>query len=912
MVGQSLCGRVAEVSEIEHLVRRAKEGAGGGALILRGEAGIGKTALLDHAADRAAGMRVLRGSGVEGEADVPFAALHLLLGDLVDAAGLSGPADRAGRAAPADPADPADPAGPAGRLPGPQAAALGAALGLGRPDPADRLLVGLALLTLLGGPGAGAPALVLVDDAQWLDRESADALLFAARRASARGIAFLFAVRDGAAWPRTGLPELHLTGLPPDDARRLLERRGTPADRIDRVVGRARGNPLALIEFASAESELLARAPAEFARAVRGLPEPARTLLAAAAADETGGPDVVVRAAGHLGIPFGALEPAEDAGLVSVTRTAVGFPHPLARAAAYQGVPVTRRIAVHRALAEAHARAGDAERRVRHLAAAALGTDEAVAAELEEAADGVAPPVAAFACERAARLAGDPEVRARRLVAAAEAELAGGRPSRARALADEAARAHHAPEAARTASRTRARIDLVRAGLELEHGVPQAAGRMLLERAAACDDPAVRAELLEAAAFYAWTCGDAETAARAVKFRGECADAGAGGPVLVAAVSALLDDDVAAARRVLAERPGGVADERLRLLSAEAALLAGDDTAAAEQSAQLVAHLRERGRTALVPRALGVQAWSRLLHGAHDDARNLTREALELAERIGQRRQAAALRAIGARQAAIEGDEARCRALPADGPAGDALGLLHLGLGRPDDALEHLQDAHRDAPAHSPQVVLALADTVEAAAAAGRPAAAGAAMARLEAFARTAGMPWADGVAARCRALLAADDAEAERHFALALAAHRRGGGRPFERARTDLLFGEWLRRSRRRARARTRLGAALEVFERLGAVPWAERARGELRAAGQGVRTGDGDPRDRLTAQELQVVRLAMTGATNRQIAARLRLSHRTVAYHLYKAFPKLGVASRAELHRCVPAAEAGAGRPV
>src|SRR5690606_17456279 len=225
------------------------------------------------------------------------------------------------------------------------------------------------------------------------------------------------------------------------------------------VVGRARGNPLALTEFASAESELLARAPAEFARAVRGLPEPARTLLAAAAADETGGPDVVVRAAGHLGIPFGALEPAEDAGLVSVTRTAVGFPHPLARAAAYQGVPGTRRIAGHRALAEAHARAGAPERRVRHPAARPLRAHAA---------------------------------------AAPAAGLAGGRPGRARELADEAARAHHAPEAARTASRTRARIALVRAGLELEHGVPQAAGRMLLDRAAACDDPAVRAELLEA------------------------------------------------------------------------------------------------------------------------------------------------------------------------------------------------------------------------------------------------------------------------------------------------------------------------------------------------------------------------------------------------------------------------------
>ncbi|TDE33843.1 LuxR family transcriptional regulator [Actinomadura sp. 6K520] len=876
MAGQSLCGRAAEVAEIDHLVERARAGAGGGVLILRGEAGIGKTALLDHAAAGAAGTRVLRGGGIEAEAGVPFAALHLLLGA------------EAGRVEELS-----------AELPAPQAAALQAALGLTRPRPEDRLLVGLALLTLLSGPEGRAPVLVLVDDAQWLDRESADALLFAARRAAARGIVFLFAARDDAAWPRTGLPELRLTGLAAADARLLLAERApdTPAARRDRAVEQARGNPLALIAFAAAESGLLARVPAEFERAVRGLPEPARTLLAVVAADDTGEPGVAVRAAESLGVPFGALEPAEDAGLVTVTRTSIGFRHPLARAAAYQGVPVTRRIAVHRALAAAHARTGDAGPRVRHLSAAALGTDEAVAAELEAAAGDLAgrrvgPSVAAFAYERAARLAGDPEVRARRLAAAAEAELSGGRPDRARALADEAARATCAPD-------TRARVDLVRAGLELEHGVPEAAGRLLLERAASCDDPEVRARMLEEAAFHAWSCGDAETAARAVA-------AHPGGSVLVRALSALLGDDLTSARRVLAGCPDGARDERLRLLAAESALLGGDDAAAAELSAQLVAHCRDGGLLAPLPRGLAVQAWSRLLHGAHDDARELVREALRIAAETGQRRQAAALRAIQARQAAMEGDEVRCRALAADGRAGAALGLLALGLGRPEDALEHLQDAHGEAAGHAPPAVLALADTVEAAVAAGRPDAAAAPMARLAAYTRAAGQPWADGVAARCRALLTADDAEADRLFTLALAAHR-GGGRPFERARTELLYGEWLRRSRRRARARSRLGAALETFERLGAVPWAERARGELRAAGQGVRPCD--PPGRLTAQEMQVVRLAMTGATNRQIAARLRLSHRTVAYHLYKAFPKLGVASRAELHRYVPAAEPGIG---
>ena len=922
MVGQALYGRAAEVVEIDRLVERARGGAGGGVLILRGEAGIGKTALLDHAHEAADGMRVLRGSGIEAEAEVPFAALHLLLGDPVlgdpvlndSVLNDSVPGDRADRFE---------------GLPAPQAAALKAALGLARPRAEDRLLVGLALLTLLGGPAAETPVLCLVDDAQWLDRESADALLFAARRVAARNVVFLIAVRDGiaardgaAAWSRAGLPERRLTGLDADDARLLLDERAPrfPAGRRDRVVEQARGNPLALIEFADAEAGRPARVPEEFERAVRDLPEPTRLLLAVVAADDTGEPGVAVRAARSLGVPFDALEAAESAGLVAVTRAAIGFRHPLARAAAYQGVPVTRRIAVHRALAEVHAHAGDADLRVRHLAAAALGTDESVAAELEEAAGDIrdkdGPPAAAFAYERAARLAGDPQVRARRLASAAEAELAGGRPDRARALADEAVRADSGRE-------TRARVDLVRAGIELEYGVPQAAGRLLLDRAGGCDDPRIRARMLEEAALHALSCGDRETAVQA-RDRHD----GRQRSVVMRALSAALDGDLADARRLL-DDAGAEADERLRLLSAEIALLAGDDAAAGEMSERLVGRCRERGLLSLVPRGLGVQAWSRLFHGAHDDARALTREALEIAEEAGQHRQAAALRAVQARQAAIEGDEVRCRALSADGRVGDALGLLALGLGRPEDALEHLHDTHTHdthrhdthrQEGHEPQgitaaadplVVLALADTVEAAVASGRPEAGEEPMARLAAFARGARQPWADGVASRCRALLTGDaDGEADRHFALALASHRLGG-RPFERARTELLYGEWLRRSRRRAQARARLGAALEIFERLGAVPWAERARGELRAAGQGVRAGGDDAPGRLTAQEMQVVRLAMTGATNRQIAARLRLSHRTVAYHLYKAFPKLGVASRAELHRCVPALEAGADRP-
>ncbi|SNS92895.1 regulatory protein, luxR family [Actinomadura meyerae] len=798
MQGETLYGRRAEQEEIGRLLERARAGAGG-ALIVRGEAGVGKSALLGHAARAAAGTRVLRWTGIEAEAALPFAALHLLL---VGCADLAGFADLAGRAGLA---------GLLERLPAEHAAALRAALGPVPPRPRARLLAGPALLALLTELAAGEPLLCLVDDAHWLDRASADALLFAARRAAGSGLTFVIAVRDGLAgadphdWSRTGVPELPLAGLDDDAAERLLAERSPdlPAARRAEAVGWAGGNPLALLGFPDAGSALFTPVPGEFARAVRRLPRATRLLLAAAAADDTGSPGAVEAAARILDVPLGALDAAEEAGLVRLTEDAIRFPHPLARAAAYQGVPAARRAEAHRALDEA-------------------GRD----------------------------------------------------------------------------ARTRARADLSRASAELERNGPQAAGRLLLDRAAQCDEPGVRTRLLDEAVLLAWLAGDRAMAREA--------SAGVDKPFPEARLAlALLDGDAAAAGRLAAMVRDG-SDPRRRLLAAEAALLTGDDAAAAE----FAAHCRAGGPSPLLPRALIAEARARLMLGDRDAARALADEAREAAERAGARHLVAAAASVRARQAAMEGDEVRCRALSSAGAAGarvgDALGLLSLGLGRPGDALERFRELHRDTAASPPAAFLSLADHVEAAVAAGRPEAAAAPMERLAAFARETGRPWADGAVARCRALLATDPAAAERHFTHALRVHH-GADRPFERARTELLYGEWLRRARRRARARARLRAALEVFERLGAVPWAERARRELRAAGEGTAPPDasGDPSGTLTAQELQVVRMATTGATNRQIAARLGLSHRTVAYHLYKAFPKLGVASRAELHRCLPAAD-------
>ncbi|MGK5551484.1 ATP-binding protein [Actinomadura kijaniata] len=880
-----LWGRDGERRALAALVDAARSG-GSGVLVVRGEPGIGKTALLDQAARDAEGLRVLRAEGVEAEAGLPFAALQMLLRPVLSRMD---------------------------RLPAPQAAALRGALGLADAEGADRFLVGLAVLSLLSELAAERPLLCLVDDAHWLDPASAETLLFAARRIGAEGVAVLFAARDGFAAP--GLPELVLDGLDRHAATELLDARapelGAPVR--DRIVTEAGGNPLALTELPhglTAEQRAGHAAPPgglpvtrrlleAFGARIDRLSERARLALTIAAAEGGGELGTVVQAGRAVGVTATDLEEAERAGLIRTTGVSVAFRHPLIRAAAYQGAPLTARLRAHRALADAL----HGDRRVLHRAAAAVAPDESVAAELERAAERAgargALPAAVPLMEQAARLSPDPADRTRRLVRAAQTAVTGGRTEEAADLAERAwALAEDPP--------SRAGLAMVRATVEFERGVPHGTADLLADSAApvADDDPGLALTLLVIAAGNAWSSGEPAALRRAARLAAPLRPVS---PPLVDGIAALarvLDGDHAEGLpglRALVDEARADPPESLiaRLFVMAAAQLLGADDALAELAAADVARARGRGLAGALPLTLQLLGHAQLAAGLHRDAAATVAEALDLAHATGQAHRAGRVAAVIARLAAVEGDERRCRdqerhATTAESAAAVAcaLGLLDLAHRRHERASRRLEEA---TAGHTAAAVFALPDLVEAAVRAERPDRAAGPFARFTAWAGASGQPWAAAVAARCRALLH----PAEEHYRDALRLHERGG-RPFERARTELLYGEWLRRERRRTDAREPLRSALTRFEHLGAAPWADRARTELRATGEGTAPAAvPGPADRLTPRELQIVRLAAAGAGNREIAAQLFLSHRTVEYHLYKAYPKLGVSSRAELAR-------------
>ncbi|QFZ17038.1 AAA family ATPase [Saccharothrix syringae] len=890
-----LHGRSAELATLDRLLDDARAGRSG-VLVVRGEAGIGKSALLDHLAARAAGpstadqgFRVLRGTAVESESEIPFAGLHLLLTPVVDRVTA---------------------------LPPPQATALRAALGLAPPDRDDGYLVGLAVLTLLADLAEQGPVLCLVDDAHWLDEGSARALVFAARRLQAEGVAVVFAARDLHAppFPAPGLPELRLTGLAPAAVAALLAEHAADLPRHVRaqIAAEARGNPLALLELPAAQREghltaahahHVAALPAHsrvqqtFADRIAALPERTRTLLLVAAADDTGDPGAVVKAAELLGASIADLEPAERRQLLRSDGGRLAFRHPLIRAAAYRGAPLARRLAVHRALAGV---LEDAHRAAWHLAAATTEPDEAVAAALARTAEDARGrggfTAVATAYQRAAELSPDPLDRGRRLVAAAGAAGVAGQFDRAAVLAEQAWDVLRDPVEVARAARIQARV-------ASERGFPAEAAATLV-RAASCAahaEPELAGEMLFNAAQNAWAGRDL-AAVREIADRVGDLPGAADTRAVARAALGLEGGDV----------PGGLAAlrELLRSPYAEGAgdavrawwhLVLGDDRAASGVAVEMERRARAQGALAVLPRALAYLARCRLHLGRHREARATAEEGLRIADDIGQGFSVGFLTSVLAELAAVEGDERRCAELVARQPveppgsvrAACALALLDLGLGRHDAVLERLADAA--AGTHRLYAISSLPDLVEAAVRTGDRAAAEDPAAWYAEWAEHTGRPWARAVAARCRALLTDD----ERWFTRAAELHRGSDHRPFERARTDLLHGEWLRRARRRADARTPLRAALEVFERLGATPWANRARTELRATGESRAVPGPDPLSALTPQELQVVRLAAEGLSNRDIGAQLFLSPRTVGHHLYKAYPKLGVASRAELTR-------------
>jgi DNA-binding CsgD family transcriptional regulator len=905
-----LYGRDAERSIIRGLLEGARESRSG-VLVIRGEAGVGKSALLGDAREQASDMRVLECSGVEAESALPFAALHQLLRPVL---------------------------GHLESVPRPQAKALEGALGLGAGHGEDRLLVSLAVLSLLAEAAERQPLLCLVDDAHWLDDASGDALLFVARRLDAEGIVLLFAAREGEAreFHAPALAELRLAGLDADAAAALLDRHAgialSPETRARLVEGTG-GHPLALLELPSTLSEaqlagdeplftplpLSARLERAFLARVRDLSEETQTLLLVAAADEKGDLSTVLGAAAQLDVGTEALDGAEAAGLATIRGALLGLRHPLVRSAVYHAAPLSKRQAAHRALASVLEGDAEADRRAWHRAAASVGPDPAVVQELEQAAvrgrgrSAFIP--ASLAYERAAALTQEESERVRLLTAAAESAWFGGRPERVRVLLERARQLASEPL-------QRADIDRYLGLVELTGGVPAEACRLLVRSAAAVApvDGERALQLLNVASVAA-VYADDRAAAVTIAERARQIDVGDALVArafveLLAGLGAFYAGDLPAAAASLRsalslerELEKDSLDERqvALLVGGRASTFLGDDEAARRTAQLAAAQTRAEGAPGLLapvlPRLVHAEMWAGRWAAASANAR----EGLLLAREIGQYDVAAYQLVLLAVIAAHRGDEDECRALAAEGHelasarrftlvaslANWALALLELELGRTDEAFLRAREISA-----IPALFYAGLDRIEAAVRAGERAIAHEWLASYEPWAERTGAAWARAVALHGRALLADDDAASERLFEAALDTQTQAD-RPFDRARTELALGEFLRRARRARDAREHLRAALDGFEALGAELWAERARIELRASGQTARRRVAATRDQLTEQELQIAGFVAQGLSNREVAAQLFLSPRTIAAHLRNVFRKLGISSRTELAR-------------
>lgn len=906
-------GRSTERDLLESLLADARSGQSG-TLVLFGDPGVGKSELLSHAVGLSAGFLVLGATGVESEVDLAFAGLHELLRPVLHFAD---------------------------RLTGPQAEALLSALGLADHISQDRFLVAVATLSLLSEAAEDTPVLCVVEDAHWLDVPSVEAIAFAARRLHAEGVVVLAATR-GQPWP--GLPAQRIAGLGRDDVAALLHERtdGVADDVCDRLVEETGGNALALVELAASltAGQLTGREPlpralrfsdqveAAYLSRVRLLPAKSQTLLLIVAADDIGDPTVVWRAAKELDVGADTLEAAERAGIAKADDAGrIAFRHPLVRAAVYQAATLSERIAVHQALARALDSNEHAERRTWHLAAAAIGPDESIARDLEHAAQGAGRrggyAVASTAYERAAELSVAASDRARIVVAAAQAAFQAGQLDRAADLSDRAERLVNDHAAQDEVAVLRGRIEFARGSSLTAHTVLVSAARRVAER-----DPRAAAAVLVEAARAAWNANDLGRHAEATELLTSL-DLPPGDPLAALVSTTVAISDLAAGRiadAVTRMRDGTqawlplAATDRISGLDTEfgqASLahagfsrVTGDDAAALTLGASIVAECRTRGLAARLPYGLAHLAMTEALAGRLSAAAVNATEGLRLAADLRQPMAVCSCESVLAWLAAVRGDEERCRELANHAVelsethhlaaiavvAIWALGLLELSLGRAEQAIDRLLEP-TSGPLANPMTRLSIVpDVVEAATRARRAGEVHELLAWYEQWARCTGQPWAEAAVHRCHALLAGR--EAEPHFQEALRRYEQAGPahRPFDRARTQLLYGEWLRRTRRRADARPHLTAAKETFERLGATPWSDRAGNELRATGQTV-SRRRSASIRLTPQEAQVVRLVAEGGTNQEVAAQLFISPRTVAYHLYNAFPKLGVASRADI---------------
>jgi DNA-binding CsgD family transcriptional regulator len=899
-----LHGRHEEKQTLGRLLAGVR-GGHGGVLVLRGEAGVGKTALLDDVAEVAEGLRVVRAAGVEPEMEIAYAALHQLCTPAL--ARLE-------------------------RLPGPQRDALAVAFGRETGPAPDRFLIGLAALSLLTEAAAGAPLVCVVDNAQWLDRPSRQALAFAARRLPAEPVLMVFATREPLP-ELSGLPELEVAGLREADAQALLASAARwPLDKgvRDRILAETRGNPLALLAVRQAQPAaglgLLDAHPRpdqtepSLCRELDALPSPARLLLVIAAAEPSGDPALIWRAAARLGVPAGAARPAVQAGLAAFGRR-VAFRHPLVRSAAYRSVPLPDRQHVHHVLAEVTDPRADPDRRVWHLAQAAPEPDERVAAELEQAAGrararGVLATAAAFG-EYAAVLTPDPERRTRRALAGAHAMVwagAGGQALELLALAESgpldagqrAGADHVRARAACASDRGGAAPPLLEAARRLEqHDAGQAQAAYLDAMHAAMSAghlarPGAGVREVIVATRGSWPMAEPPSPfgplldGLAMHF-GQGIRAGM--PVLRRALGSFAGTGLAGT---------GPADEELRWLrlACTAAVHAWDDQAWDALSGRYLRLARDAGALSELPLALNRRGYLHLFCGDLAAAEALADEVPAVAELAGG--VPVPYAALGL--AAVRGrdDEARAlaEAIGQDAASrGEGTGVtaalwasavLGNGLGRYADALT----AAGQASEHPDELGLAAwsqAELIEAAVRAGQPGRAAEALRSLSEVTSASGTDWALGVEARSRALLSEGET-AERGYQTAI--RRLGQTRVrLDLARTHLLYGEWLRRESRRIDAREQLRRAHQMLQTMGAEGFAERARRELTAAGQTVRKRTAEAAGELTAQEQQIALRARDGRTNAEIGAELFLSPRTVEWHMRNVFAKLGITSRRQL---------------
>jgi DNA-binding CsgD family transcriptional regulator/tetratricopeptide (TPR) repeat protein len=906
-----LRGRSDQTAVLDRLLESVRGGESR-VLVVHGEAGVGKSALLEYVTERASGCRVARAAGVQSEMELAFAGLHQLIAPMLDHVE---------------------------RLPAPQRDALLTAFGMARGAAPNRFLVGLAVLGLLADVAAEQPLLCLIDDAQWLDQTSAQALAFVARRLDTESVAVIFGTREPAGGDLTGLPELTLEGLSDADARVLLASviPGRLDERVrDRIIAESDGNPLALLELprgvtmaelaggfgVAGQLALAGRIEQSFLRRIARLPEVTQRLMLLAAAEPVGDPALLWRAARCLGISADAPAPAEAEGLLTVGARVI-FRHPLVRSAVYQTAPASDRRIAHRALAGATDPRTDPDRRAWHRAQAASGPDEDVAVELERSAGraqarGGLAAAAAFLA-RAAELTPEPARRAERALAAAQATHQAGTPDAALELLSIA-------EVGPLGNLQRAQVELLRTQIAFAVSRSNDAPPLLLKAAEqlepldVCMARETYLETLWAAMFVGRLAGGTGLLEAA-----EAASAAPPSPqpprapdLLLDGLAMLLTQGYPAGIPILNRALNAFQSESITMeeeirwlhLACRIAVDLWDDTAWEVLSIRHVQLARAAGTLSELPIALNTRIGVHLNAGELAAAASLVDEVETVIQATGS--QVAPYGAVGL--AAWEGREADAAELFETTTKevvrrGEGVGLtaiawasaqLYNSLGRYEEALAAAEQA-----SEYPQELLfstwGLVELIEAAARSREPQRAADALQRLSEATRACGTDWALGIETRSRALLS-DGNAAERLYREAI--DRLGRTRVRGAlGRAHLLYGEWLRRENRRTEAREQLRTAHQMFVTMGAEAFAERTRRELLATGETARKRTAETGSQLTAQETQIARLAGDGLSNPEIGARLFISPRTVEYHLHKVFTKLGINSRIQLHRALPA---------